>query len=335
MGVLDGFVGCLLGTAVGDAAGLPFEGGRAPAEAVDLGSPHPLAEFHYQPVRGYPKGQYSDDTQMSLAIVKAYLRKGRFDGEAIAEEFVRLWRNREIVGEGASCAEAVSNLMSGRADYANSGTPVGRAGNGTAMRAAPVGLWNWRTPGRINEESAIQSRITHQDPRCAAGAAAVAHAVALGVTRDRIDPDEFIHEIAGRVRPLHEEFSRLVLRLHNWLSMEESQAPDEIGEAGSETGVPAADRLVWGGGITPFVVPTVLVALYAFLKSPDNFSRSVGRILLIGGDTDSTAAITGAISGAFNGVDAIPAHLRAGVKDREEIERTAREFHEAACGHGS
>ena len=65
--------------------------------------------------------------------------------------------------------------------------------------------------------------------------------------------------------------------------------------------------------------PTVLAAFYVFLKSPRDYAATVVRALCAGGDVDTVAAIAGAISGAHNGVDAIPGHLVKTVKDSADI----------------
>ena len=95
--------------------------------------------------------------------------------------------------------------------------------------------------------------------------------------------------------------------------------------------MPAIINAGWTGhdpsfGVTPFVIPTVLASSYAFLKHPRDFSSAVRAVINMGGDVDSTGSITGAMSGAFNGVGAIPQHLREGVKDSRQIHELAAAF---------
>ena len=72
-------------------------------------------------------------------------------------------------------------------------------------------------------------------------------------------------------------------------------------------------------GITPFVIPTVLTALYYFLRSPTDYTRTVRGSLLVGGDVDTVASIAGALSGAFNGANSLPKHLVECVLHRDRI----------------
>jgi hypothetical protein len=60
-------------------------------------------------------------------------------------------------------------------------------------------------------------------------------------------------------------------------------------------------------GVSGYVYHTVPVALYAFLKHLGSFEKTVMEVIALGGDTDSTGAIAGALAGAAVGVEGIPA----------------------------
>jgi len=66
------------------------------------------------------------------------------------------------------------------------------------------------------------------------------------------------------------------------------------------------------------VIPSVLWSLYAFLRSPDDYWETVCTAIAVGGDTDTMAAIAGAISGARVGVAGLPQSLLSRVNDRGE-----------------
>jgi ADP-ribosyl-[dinitrogen reductase] hydrolase len=313
------FIGAILGCAVGDALGAPFEGVGANKLFQD-GVPD------YAQIAGFPPGQYTDDTQMTLAIVKAVLEDGEIGGRSVAEKFAELWRSGEIVGPGASCSEAMRRYIRGDADWDECGTAPGRAGNGTAMRAGPIGLWDYDAPERLVKDAAAVSIITHKDERAVAGAIAVAAAVAYVVQRDKILTEDFVGHVSQGVSDHSAEFARAVDKVPALMKADEADAIRTIineGWKGHDTSF----------GVTPFVVPTVLASFYAFLKHPDDFCAAVRTVINMGGDVDSTGAITGAISGAFNGVYAIPERLREGVKDSGMIHDLAAElFHKKAGG---
>ena len=76
----------------------------------------------------------------------------------------------------------------------------------------------------------------------------------------------------------------------------------------SRAGLPPDHRDMWLG-ISPFVVGSVLWSLYAFLRHPDDYMAAVCTAIAVGGDVDTTAAMTGAIAGARVGLHGIPAEL--------------------------
>ena len=312
------FLGSIVGCAVGDALGAPFEG--ALPWHIDL---NPEEEPHFRVIPGYPIGQYTDDTQLTMAIMRAVCRMGAVEGSSIAEEFVTLWRTDEIVGPGGSCSEAVYTILVRGVGWEQAGTPEGRAGNGTAMRAAPIGLWNHAHPEEIAEDARISSIITHKDTRSIGGTIAVAKAVSLCVNSTDIDPPDFLSQISDSVRGASAIFADCLDALTSWLRLEPPEAFSHIYAAG-EPDMGSQDPPY----VTPYVIPTVLCALYCFLRTPRDFIKSVVGAIKAGGDTDTVAAITGSISGAFNGIDSIPGHLVRTLKDSEEIIALTEQFYD-------
>lgn len=314
----DRFLGAILGCAVGDALGAPFEG--APPSSGRFGSGR---DVQYTRIPGYPVGQYTDDTQLTLAIMSGICRARDVDGGAIADEFVKLWRDGEIVGAGASCSEAVYNIMDGSADWRNAGTAQGRAGNGAAMRAAPIGLWDHAHPDRIKGDAEISGIITHKDARSVAGAIAVAKAVAICVNSDDVEPGKFLDDISREIRGTSGLFADGVDELAHWLDLEPSEALPLIYASGEPEIGPRRP-----GRVTAYVIPTVLCALYFFLKTPGSFMDGVTGSICAGGDTDTSAAITGAISGALNGISSIPKNLVDTLKDSADIINASELFYQ-------
>ena len=306
----DQFVGALLGCAVGDALGAPFEG-RSREEIADVTGL--TTGFH--PFRSYSAGQFTDDTQQTVAIARSIVDAGRVDGAAIAAEFAKLWESGEIVGQGPVADRAVKRLIEGVPWHEAAETddlPL----NGSAMRVGPVGLWNFDLTDQLAEDATISSIVTHQHPLAIAGAIATATAVACACTSSEIDTEEFLRLTSESVAGRSAEFASHILALRDWLALDETAALEAIVAAGGE---PPWTKTKGGFGIPVFIEPTVLASLYAFLKCPDNYPAAVECTIRMGGDVDTTAAISGAISGAHNGVDAIPGHLVAGVKDSGAI----------------
>jgi ADP-ribosylglycohydrolase len=190
------------------------------------------------------------------------------------------------------------------------------------MRAGPLGLLFPETQS-ICRAAREQSRVTHLDPRCAAGAVAVACAVQIAARRQPIDRRGFLDEVAARAESDDSSVAEAIRGLSEWGSLSPGDAARHVHEAGLD---PAHPR--WQG-ISAFVTPSVLWSLYAFLRSPEDYWETVCTAIAVGGDTDTMAAIAGAISGARVGVTALPQELLVHLTDQgqwgaDELSELAR-----------
>jgi len=311
----DRFLGCLLGCAVGDALGAPYEGlwsHSIPDEESLLAG---FGDFE-----GYPLGQYTDDTQLSLATVEAIVKAGAVDPGAIARSIARLWQTSSVIGPGGACTGAAHRFLQSR-DWTRCGAPVGQAGNGTAMRTAVLGLSFWRDAGRLPDVVAEVCRITHHDPRSIAGGIAVAKAAQLLATGHAAEPEPFCEEIAAAIDAREPSFAGLIRQLPRLAQQPAAAALDTIAWSGMSS--PEFERPI----ITPFVIPTVLAALWCLLRQPDSWPKAVASVIRLGGDVDTLGAIVGALMGVKLGVTAIPQHLVETVVDAERVRRLAVRYH--------
>jgi ADP-ribosylglycohydrolase len=316
------FLGCLVGCAVGDALGAPFEGyweHQLPGRNALLSG--------FAEVEGYPRGQYTDDTQLTLATVESIVRRGSLEPADVARSIASLWKTQSVVGPGGACTFAANAFLRTR-DWTTCGAPVGQAGNGTAMRPAALGLYFLGDPERLPGLVADVSRITHHDPRSVAGGVAIAKAAHLLATIDILDEGSFCGSIAGAIRPYEEAFAGLIEDLPSRIREDRDTALHAIAWAGSAR--PEFSRPV----ITPFVVPTVLASLWAVLRNPSSWSGAVAEAIRLGGDVDTLGAIVGALMGTRLGVSAIPGHLAEGVLRSSEIRRSARRYFLAVGARG-
>lgn len=316
------FIGCLVGCAVGDALGAPFEGywgHQLPGRAALLEG---FAEFE-----GYPRGQYTDDTQLTIATVESIARRGAPVPADIARSIAALWKTQSVVGPGVACTFAAHTFLESR-DWETCGAPPGQAGNGAAMRTAALGLTFFRDPDRLPAAEADISRITHRDPRSVAGGVAIAKAAQLLATADVIDDGPFCGVIADAIHAYEPAFAALVRDLPSRFREEREVALHAIAWAGSAR--PEFPEPI----ITPFVVPTVLAALWAVLRQPSSWPEAVAEAILLGGDVDTLGAIVGALMGARLGIAAIPPHLAEGVLDSGKIGRLARRYYRAVSPGG-
>ena len=302
--------GCLLGQALGDALGFvveacPLEVARAYVhDYLQAGRAGELAHPEF------PFGQYSDDTQLARELLLSFAAAGGWSPETFALRVAALFGEGRDVGAGTGTRAAAMRLLTGT-PWNRSGTPAPYAGNGSAMRAAPLGLLFGDDSVLMAEAAVEQSLVTHLDPRCAAGALAVASAVSVAARGDRVDPDEFLTTVAGHAATVEPSVADAIRGLGDWMGLGPEAAARRLHVEGLDPMY--ADE--WRG-ISAFVTPSVIWSLYAFLRTPDDYWTTVCTAIEAGGDTDTMAAIAGAISGARLGPAGLPARLVARVNDR-------------------
>ncbi len=301
--------GSILGQALGDALGFVVE-----AEPPDVAQAY--VEGWLRTGRAgerchpdFPFGQYTDDTQLARELLRSFQEAGCWDPPIFAARLAQLFHERRDVGAGRGTRAAALRLLQG-VPWHESGTPAPYAGNGAAMRAGPLGLL-LRERETMCRAAVEQARVTHLDLRCGAGAVAVARAVSLAAIPGPLHRAAFLEDLAGCAEAVDRSMSDAIRDLARWASLPPADAARHVHEAGLD---PAhLDR--WQG-ISAFVTPSVLWSLYAFLRSPDDYWETICTAIGVGGDTDTMAAIAGAISGARLGPDALPTALLGHLNDR-------------------
>ena len=187
--------------------------------------------------------------------------------------------------------------------------PGGSFGNGAAMRVAPVGLMFRHDYRRTWEEARLSALPTHVHPLGIEGAQILALAVAAASNASSLDRKEFLDLLADNCSSV--DFSgplRRAARVTN-----------------------PKDLALFGSGIE--ATSSVVTAIACFALTPDSYEQAIGNAILLGGDTDTIAAMAGAISGARLGVNAIPPHLveslENGSKGRDYILSLAKRLYKA------
>lgn len=290
----DRIAGAILGTAVGDALGLPREGLSRNRSRKVFGSP-PL---RHQFVFG--RGMISDDTEHTCMVAQALLRAPN-DADAFARSLawrLRFWLLGLPAGVGFATLRATCKLWLGFSP-ARSGVPS--AGNGPAMRAAILGVCLGDNRDLLRSYVRASTRLTHTDPKAERGAFLVAlvahHGAVYGPAGVR---GTFFQEIRNLTADLDAELIGLLGKMEDHLKRD---AP----------AVDLADALGLQRGVTGYIYHTVPLALYCWLQHPENFRRAVEEVIDLGGDTDSTAAIVGGMAGATTGASGIPEEWIGGI----------------------
>ncbi len=309
----DKFSGCIIGQCLGDAAGFVTEGYSPQAsiryveDYLKTGLAIELGRFPFS------FGQYSDDSQLARELMQSYVACKKFDPADYAKRIAMTFVEKRIIAFGYSTKEAAKRLCVG-VSWEESGAPPPAAGNGSAMRAGPIGLFFYDNPEMLIKAAHDQGRITHQDPRSSAGAVAISGAVALVLSLKTFDQKLFLSKLEEWTGRFSNIFSSELKKLSFWLTLPYEDAFEEISKAGYDEEFVDDDE--WKG-ISGYVVSSVLWSLYSFLKSPYDYMETICTAISGGGDTDTTAAMAGAISGAFLGINAIPSGLTKYLTDRQ------------------
>ncbi len=293
--VRDRFIGSILGLAIGDALGMPFEGWYPDQIRQHWDN----NAFLPSPPRGLGPGQYTDDTLMAICHLKSLIDSGKMEPEDTAQKFIEWYNSGNLRGIGKSTTISMQRLRKG-CPWQESGA-VGEfaAGNGGAMRIAPVGLFLCNDIPSLKEAVHQAVVMTHNNTEAIAGAAAVAYLIARAAKGD-LDPDTAISETRKFIG--HSAVSKNLAKAETLFK--DGIRPEE-----------ALDIL----GTSGYVVETVASAVFCFLNTPQDFKSTVVHAVLGGVDTDTTAAVAGAISGAFNGADRIPPDWISGLEDNEAL----------------
>jgi len=304
------FIGCLVGQCLGDALGFLVEGRLPEACRHYVDEILKKDEGRLELAAGPRFGQYSDDGQLARELLQSYVSCRRFDPSDYAKGIAAIFMENRIVGRGHATSEAAWRLASG-VSWEEAGSPSPYAGNGSAMRAGPIGLIFFDEPERLIRAAHDQSRITHQDLRCSAGAVAIAGAVALALRAVTIEPARIVSTLSDWTRELDPILSNaLKHQMQGWIQLPPEDAADQIPSVGLEP-----DNWDERKNISPFVTTSVLWSLYSFLRAPDDYWKAICTAIGVGGDVDSTASMTGAISGAKVGLDGMPQDLARCLRD--------------------
>jgi ADP-ribosylglycohydrolase len=280
------FVGCLLGTAVGDAIGLPCEGLK---KRRQLRLFPDIRRYHLL----FGRGMVSDDTDHACMTTQTLIASGDdidlFE-RTLARE-LRLWLLTLPAGVGLATLRATLRLWFGKPP---SQSGVYSAGNGPAMRSAIIGIYcTAQRPKLIRTLVNASTRITHADPKAEYGAFAVALAAAMASDGLPVNPQDYLTVLKSQLGSQAKELTDLIIH-----AVESS----EIGESSEAF----CETLGLDNGVSGYIYHTVPVVIQTWLRHQNDLAGGISEIVRCGGDTDTTAAILGAIIGARVGKEGIP-----------------------------
>ena len=271
--------GALLGLVAGNQLGVATETLETP-EAIRNAFPQGVWDLSVPP-KGSP---YDDDAALTLLLAESIVDRGDFDAVDIAARWVK-WMKLDGRGLGVTTRNALRLIERGVEPFeagrqARLLTPRS-AGNGSVMRCAPVSIRYHDNVEKLLRVSTQQAAITHSDERCLWGAAAVNLAIRELLYGNIFFLDEVVHRLKDRAPRV------LLDAIHRVPREEQNDLPIAVkGEAG-------------------YVVHCVEIALW-FAVHDRTLEDALVYLVQAGGDTDTNAAVTGALLGARYGETALP-----------------------------
>lgn len=272
----------VFGLAIGDALGYPTEFMPLPQIKEKYGETG-IIDLPESPAL------FTDDTQMSIAVAETLIKAGEKDIEsimaAIRDEFIK-WRHspENYRAPGNTCLAGVSNMVKG-IHWSESGVADSK-GCGSAMRVAPIGYFYQDDPEKLKEVARASGICTHGHRTAVAASVGAAYLVKLAL--DGISVGNMIPLLLDFTTGISKEFDQAIRKVEKCLDWaDEEKALYYLGEG-------------WVGE------EAVALALYCFLRYPEDYEKVVIRGANTNGDSDSIASIAGGISGAFLGIDAVP-----------------------------
>ena len=283
----DRIFGCLIGGAIGDAFGGAYENQMPP--------------INFAKARNWC---LSDDTHLTLATCEAIIEaNGQIEPARIAARFAAWHRAGRVTGIGASTLKALTELVAG-GHWALVGRKGERAaGNGAAMRIAPLAFFLDPQSSRDKQIIRDVSRITHHHDEAYAGALAIVAAIRAAFDGTWKGEQNLLAQVMD-ILPDTSVRDRLL--------------------ALTKLNLPIA-AIAGRFGNSGYVVESVPLAIYGAQQiTALGFAQLMRELISAGGDTDTIASMAGQIAGTLLGQAGLPSDLIACLPEQEIILSTAR-----------
>jgi ADP-ribosyl-[dinitrogen reductase] hydrolase len=283
--------GVIVGLACGDALGAPVE--FESRQSIAAKYPGGLRDFTSGGWMNVVPGELTDDSRMMIDLGETLVRPGPIDLDHLGQRFVA-WMEENPKDIGNTTRIAIEALRDG-VHWSEAGAlalrqrgPNGAASNGSAMRCAPVAVRFGNDPDQLRTVSIDTARITHAERRCTWAAVALNQAIAHALNGGAVS--DMIEAAIGGI-----DQDEVVRAIKN--------APER------------READLNGRG---YVLNAVEIAFWATVTQ-STFEEAVVRAVMIGDDTDTNAAVTGALAGAVHGYASIPERWRATLHQHDRL----------------
>ncbi len=305
------FTGCLLGLACGDYLGLPFEYVNVEKTREFFTKNKRLSPTKKMRTRRgtLPIGYYSDDTSQMICLAESLIDTGfdtknqlHFYKKWLLEGYATPRPDDKAIGVGQHTFAVLTDKKRVIPSQIKNNEKEG--GNGALMRCAPIGLLYCDDSTALQEKSILSAIVTHNNEIAAFSCVILNFFISYAIKNYAKTSfcDRALHDITGLPNDLKELLNTHFAKIN----------PENIQTTG-------------------YSLYTLEIALYSFFTT-HSFEDCLTTSIQIGGDTDTQAAVAGALAGAFYGENCIPLDWINALMRHEHITRLAESMY---CKHNS
>lgn len=303
----------ILGFALGDALGLPFESQSRNDLRVDL-------VYKMQPSDGHPAGTWSSCTSLTLATMDSMGRMDGVDVNDLMHTFLQ-WKYAGLFtpaghsfGIGRTTDAALKQYHKGVTALLCGGSGETDNGNGALLRIAPLALYIYAQHGTNftkTDVSLVHSvcALTHRHPRSKVGC--MVYVAILLQLMAGMDAHTAISKAMEHCRSFYLNQPRYSAELWNYSPLFQTQI--------------FAQRTTHEISSTGYIVDTLRAAVWCLLNTTD-FEECVKTAVRLGGDTCAIGSLAGSLAGARYGIDRLPTGWLADLQRLPYIEEVCVSF---------
>ena len=279
---LEKIKGCLYGVLVGDALGATYEFRKS--KTIKL--PKLLNIVGGGPFN-VEKGQITDDSELTLALMKSIIRKKKYDKEDVAKSYIR-WFNSNPKDIGNTTRKAFERAKNYRDAKMNSKKKNKNSeSNGFLMRISPLAILGLKiSDAKLNKILSEEVSITHPKKIC--------------FYVSKLYVKLLIYMLKGGENMF--EKSKEIIDLDNH---ENSEVLKKILESSCYTPYPEFGYIKIDGPTMGYCLISLKIAFFVLFNAK-TFEDGMRTVISLGGDTDTNCAISGAFLGAKFGFKNIP-----------------------------
>jgi poly(ADP-ribose) glycohydrolase ARH3 len=228
---------------------------------------------------------------MTLALAEYLCEHDSIESDSLMSVFVDKYQSWRGYGRGTRTLIDAYRYGTDWDFLAETIFPGGSLGNGAAMRSAPVGLRFFGDHEVICQQAANSAHPTHRHELGVEGAQLIALTASLAIELPEVTPAV----LAAALQPWCKT-TVFEKRIDLLAKIDDTESIAQLGN-----GIEAHE--------------SVVTAITCFGLFPDDYPSAIGQAIWQGGDTDTIAAMTGAMCGARLGRRGIPSPPLANLED--------------------